>query len=161
MDIYQFKKAICFQEPLLCIQGDIFDTPADHIAFAVHYPNKNGHYNNSGGFAGDVCQQAWPELKSIQFAKGETRSHRYGGKTFHAMAVHSNEPNGWKDAPELIELCLNKLPVNSIEVIATVLMGGGKSGAKWNASIQNVIGMSRSYKTKEARKSLFYRVEKF
>ncbi|MFA5023776.1 MAG: hypothetical protein WC523_02345 [Patescibacteria group bacterium] len=147
MNLYQFKKTIAFQEPLLCVQGDIFETPADHIAFAVNYPNGNGEFNNSGGFAGEVCRQAWPELKNIKFTKGETRSHRYCGKIYHAIAVHSNEPDGWKDTPELIELCLNKLPVDSTEVIAIVLIGGGKAGKKWKANINNLIGMSRTYKT--------------
>lgn len=147
MNIYEFKRAVGFQEPLLCIQGDIFETPADHIAFAVNYPNGTGNYYNGGGFAGEVCQKAWPDLSEIEFKKGETRSHRFGGKTFHAMAVHSNEPNGWKESPTLIQECLNRLPVASSEVIAIVLIGGGKSGKKWKASIDNIIGMSRSYKT--------------
>jgi len=109
MNIEKFKRAICFQEPLLCIQGDIFETPADHIAFAVNYPNSEGHYdNNDTGVAAEVCQRYWPELKNIKFEKGETRSHRSMGKTFHALAVHTNELNGWKDAPQLIETCLNK-----------------------------------------------------
>lgn len=147
MNIYQFKKAVDFQEPLLCIQGDIFSAPADHIAFAVNYPNGEGRYDNSGGFAGDVCQRAWPELASISFEKGEIRSHRYGGKTFHAMAVHTNETDGWKEAPNLIKECLDRLPVDSTDVIAIVLIGGGKSGKKWRASVNNIVGMSRSYKT--------------
>jgi len=147
MNIHQFKKAIAFQEPLLCIQGDIFDTPADHIAFAVNYPNCMGSYDNSGGFAGEVCSLAWPELKNIKFSKGEVRHHRFMGKTYHAMAVHTNEVNGWQDTPELLELCLNRLPVDSTEIIAIVLIGGGVSGKKWKASVNNIVGMSKSYKT--------------
>lgn len=147
MNIEQFKKIIEFQEPLICIQGDIFETPADHIAFAVNYPGAEGRYDNDTGFAGEVCQRYWPNLKDIEFKKGETRSHRCDGKTFHAMAVHANEANGWKDAPSLIELCLNKLPVSSTEVIAIVLIGGGLAGKKWKAGVENLVGMSRSYKT--------------
>jgi len=147
MNLYQFKKAVAFQEPMLCIQGDIFDTPADHIAFAVNYPNTQGDFNNSGGFAGEICSKFWPELKNIKFAKGEIRSHRFMGKIYHAMAVHTNEIDGWQETPELLEMCLNKLPVDSTEVITVVLIGGGVAGKKWKASIKNVIGMSRSYKT--------------
>ncbi|MCX6797983.1 MAG: hypothetical protein NTX66_02065 [Candidatus Falkowbacteria bacterium] len=148
MNIERFKQTINFQEPILCIQGDVFETPADHIAFAVNYPNSEGQYNNSGtGFAGEVCRHYWPELRNIKFTKGEIRSHTSMGKTFHAMAVHTNEPSGWKDAPELIECCLNKLPVSSVDVIAIVLIGGGIAGKKWQASINNIVGMSRSYKT--------------
>jgi len=148
MNIERFKMIIDFQEPLLCVQGDIFDTPADHIAFAVNYPNTEGQSENGySGFAGEICQRFWPDLKNIKFKKGEIRSHRAQGKTFHAMAVHSNEPEGWKDSPYLIEDCLNRLPVDSTEVIAIVLIGGGKAGKKWKASVNNIVGMSRSYKT--------------
>ncbi|MFA7702565.1 MAG: hypothetical protein WCX80_03880 [Patescibacteria group bacterium] len=148
MNIEKFKKAINFQDPMLCVQGDIFETPADHIAFAVNYPNSEGEYNNSDtGFAAKVCEDHWPELANIKFEKGEIRSHRSMGKTFHAMAVHTNEIGGWKNAPELIRVCLNKLPTSSVEVIAVVLIGGGISGKKWKAGLDNIIGMSQSYKT--------------
>ncbi|MFA4942729.1 MAG: hypothetical protein WC564_03785 [Patescibacteria group bacterium] len=63
------------------------------------------------------------------------------------MAVHTNEIGGWKNAPELIRVCLNKLPTSSVEVIAVVLIGGGISGKKWKAGLDNIIGMSQSYKT--------------
>ena len=148
MNITRFKQIIDFQEPLLCILGDVFKTPVDHIAFAVNYPNSAGEYNNSDtGFAADVCKRYWPELKKIEFKKGEIRSHRFMGKTYHAMAVHTNESYGWQDSPHLIELCLNKLPVSSEEVIAVILIGGGVSGNKWKASVNNIVGMSKSYKT--------------
>lgn len=147
MNIEKFKQVINFQEPLLCIQGDIFETPADNIAFAVNHPNSEGQYDNNIGFAAEVCQRYWPELKDIKFEKGETRSHRAAGKTFHAMAVHTNEVNGWKEAPRLIKTCLNQLPVNSTDVIAIVLIGGGISGQKWKAGVNNIMGISRSYKT--------------
>jgi len=148
MNIEKFKIITGFQEPLLCIQGDIFDTPADHIAFAVNYPNKDGQSENGfTGFAGEVCRRFWPGLNNIVFTKGEVRSHRSQGKTFHALAVHTNEVNGWQDAPQLIESCLNRIPVGSEEVITIVLIGGGKAGKKWKASVNNIVGMSRSYKT--------------
>lgn len=138
---------IDFQEPMICLQGDIFDTPADHIAFAVNYPNSSGDFGNTGGFAGEVCRRFWPELEFIKFKRGEIRAHTSHGKTFHAMAVHTNEIDGWKDTPELIESCLNRLPVSSEEVIALVLIGGGKAGKRWKANVKNIVGMSRSYKT--------------
>ncbi len=147
MNIAKFKSLLGFQEPLLCIQGNIFETPADHIAFAVNYPNSEGRFNNDTGFAAEICGDYWPELRNIRFEKGEIRSHSSRGKTFHAMAVHTNEPNGWNNAPELIESCLNRLPVSSEEVIAIVLIGGGESGKKWKSSVNNIVGMSRSYKT--------------
>jgi hypothetical protein len=133
----KFKRIIGYFDPLMCVQGNIFETPANHIAFAVHYPNGKGEFKNCTGFAGDVCSYAWPELKDIKFEKGEVRSHEYCGKTYHAMAVHSNELGGWDKAPEFIELCLNKIPVNDKEVIATVLIGGGEAGKKWKANPKN------------------------
>ncbi|MCX6795374.1 MAG: hypothetical protein NT165_01415 [Candidatus Falkowbacteria bacterium] len=147
MNIETFKRFIDFQEPLLCIQGDIFETPADHIVFAVNYPNLLGQYNNNQGFAGEVCRKFWPGLDNIQFEKGEIRSHLSKGKCFHAIAVHTNEPDGWNESPELIESCLNRLPVSSVEVVAMVLIGGGKSGKKWKSGVNNIVGMSRSCKT--------------
>ena len=147
MNIAKFKLLIGFQEPLLCIQGDIFETPADHIVFAVNYPNSEGQYDNSNGFAAEVCHNYWPELSDIKFQKGEIRSCLSKGKFFHAIAVHTNEPNGWRDSPKLIEDCVNRLPVSSEEVIASVLIGGGVAGKKWKSSINNIVGLSRSYKT--------------
>ncbi|MFA4942730.1 MAG: hypothetical protein WC564_03790 [Patescibacteria group bacterium] len=73
MNIEKFKKAINFQDPMLCVQGDIFETPADHIAFAVNYPNSEGEYNNSDtGFAAKVCEDHWPELANIKFEKAKS-----------------------------------------------------------------------------------------
>lgn len=147
MNINQFFKIVDLQEPLYCVNGDIFETPAKHIAFAVNYPGKRGGFGNTSGFAGEVIERYWPELNSIRFEKGEPVTRFSNGKYFHALPVHSNEENGWEEAPDLIELCLNKLPVNSTEVVTCVLMGGGTSGKKWGASIRNIGGMLASMKT--------------
>ncbi|MCX6757373.1 MAG: hypothetical protein NTZ44_00605 [Candidatus Nomurabacteria bacterium] len=147
MNLTQFLNAIKRQKPLICIQGDIFLTPADHIVFAVNYPSKDGKWNNTGGFAGDVVARGWTNLPEIKFEKGQTISKKIFGKTYHAIAVHSNEEYGWDEAPDLIQLCLDKLPVNSTSVMAIVLIGGGKAGEKYVASIKNVEGISRTYKT--------------
>ncbi len=147
MNIHQLLKIEKLQEPLYCVHGNIFKTPAQHIAFAVHYPNKKGDYSNVDGFAGQVMEKHWPELGSIKFTKGEPISRYANGKYFHALPVQTNEERGWDDAPELIETCLNKLPLNSIEVVACVLIGGGDSGLKWGANIKNIGGMLASVKT--------------
>lgn len=148
MTLLKFLKSLGTQEPLVAVQGNVLDTPADHIAFAIHYPNSIGERPPiSGGFAFDVANKVWPELIHYVPKKGEVLSKRVFGKTYHAMAVHSNEINGWKESPQLIESCLNKLPVNSSEVIACVMIGGGNAGKKWKANVENISGMVNSYKT--------------
>ncbi len=148
MDLYRFMNSLGLHKPLLAVQGDIFETPADHIAFAVHYPTKQGSFNNAGsGFSAQVAKYGWPELKNYEFLKGVPISKKIKGKYFHALPIHTNEENGWDDAPMLIRQCLNKLAVNSNEVIACVLMGGGNAGLKYGATVRNIEGMVKSYKT--------------
>ncbi|MEZ4103009.1 MAG: hypothetical protein R3B55_00300 [Candidatus Paceibacterota bacterium] len=148
MNKQQFLSAVGLEQPLLSVHGDIFETPADHIAFAVNFAGKSSKPVNSGGFAGEVSRRYWPEISNHEFQAGVPVS-RYiasAGKFFHALPVHSNEEGGWKDAPELITKCFNLLPVPSTEVIATVLMGAGSSGTKYNASPRNIEAMALSYK---------------
>ncbi len=148
MNKYEFLNNLGLREPMLCVHGDIFETPADHIAFAVHYPNKEGYSNNAnGGFSHEVQKRFWPQLADIVFEKGVPRSYTAWGKMFHALPVHTNEEGGWDEAPQLIQACLRKLPVSSTEVIATVLMGGGSSGLKWKANPGNIEGMMLAPKT--------------
>ena len=83
--------ALGLQKPLLAVQGDIFDTPADHIAFAVHWPNKEGYSNNdNGGFASLVAAHGWDDIGKISFEKGRPQSKYIRGKYFHALPVHTN-----------------------------------------------------------------------
>jgi len=148
MTLEKFLAQLKLQKPLIAIRGDIFDTLADHIAFAVHWPNKKGHANNNaGGFSSKVAEFGWTDLGDIVFKKGEVRSRKIKGKTFHAMAVHTPEEGGWDETPQLIENCLNILPVSSIEVVAVVLIGGGDAGAKYNATVRNLEGMVKTCKT--------------
>ena len=148
MNIFDFFAALKRQKPLIAVRGDIFNTPADHIAFAVHWPNDAGHSDNDdGGFSSLVASYGWPELSSIKFEKGKPQSKTIKGKTFHALPVHTPQENGWDEAPELIEQCLNMLPVPSNEVIACVLIGGGHAGQKYKASVRNLEGMIHTHKT--------------
>lgn len=148
MKLNKFLSALGLQKPLVAIQGDIFDTPADHIAFAVHYPNKKGESDNSkSGFASQVYEHGWTSLKTIKFKAGWPVTKKIKGKYFHALPVHSNEEGGWEGSPELIQDCLNRLPVSSTEVVAIVLIGGGAAGLKYKASVRNIEGMVKSYKT--------------
>lgn len=149
MDKREFLEAVGLTEPMLAVQGDIFTTPADHIAFAVNFPSADGSYRNSGGFAGEVARMYWPELVDYKFERGKpvSRFCTQLGKTLHALPVHSNEEGGWKDAPILITDCFNQLHVPSNEVIASVLIGGGKSGAEFGANPRNIEAMAMSYKT--------------
>ena len=66
------------------IRGNVFDTPHNHIAFAV---NTEGY--NDAGFAGQVSRQ-WKELSSTGGNKlGEVLSKKIGNKTFHALVCLS------------------------------------------------------------------------
>lgn len=148
MDIFNFFAALKRQKPLVAVQGDIFSTPADHIAFAVHWPNDEGYSNNdNGGFSSLVANHGWSDLGLINFEKGKPRSEMIKGKTFHALPVHTPQKGGWSESPQLIEACLNKLHVPSNEVIACVLIGGGNAGQKYNASVRNLEGMIHTHKT--------------
>lgn len=148
MNLYEFLNAIGRQKPLLAVQGDIFSTPADHIAFAVHWPNDKGYSNNdNGGFSSQVARYGWSDLGQIVFEKGKPETRKIKGKYFHALPVHTPQDGGWDETPMLIEECLNKLPVSSGEVIACVLIGGGNAGQKYNANVRNLEGMIRTYKT--------------
>jgi len=148
MTLNEFRALNNMQKPLEAFQGDIFETQADHIAFAVHYPNNKGESDNSaGGFSSKVNEFGWSDIGQIVFKKGVPVTRKIKGKYFHALPVHCNDEGGWDEAPILIEKCLNKLPVDSTEVIAVILMGGGKSGEKYKASINNIEGMIRSFKT--------------
>jgi hypothetical protein len=133
---------------LIAIQDDIFNTPADHIAFAVHWRNSEGYLDNSnGGFAGEVAERFWPELANLEFEKGVPISKKFLGKWWHACPVHTNEKGGWDESPILIEECFNKIPCGSTEVIASVLMGGGHAGNKYKATVNNLEGFIKTYKT--------------
>lgn len=148
MNLQEFLYANKLQKPLIAIQGDVFTTLADHIAFGVHWRNKEGYLDNSnGGFAGKVAEYGWPELATYEFEKGKPVSKMIRGKTFHALPVHTNEKGGWDEAPILIEECLSTLPVSTMEVISCVLIGGGSSGLKYKATICNIGGMLKTHKT--------------
>lgn len=131
----------------LVVEGDIFQTSALNIAFAVNYATRDQKpANNTGGFAGQVAKFI-PEVATTEYQKGIPVSFQHCDKTYHALPVHSNEVGGWDEAPELIETCLNMLKVPDEHVVAIVLIGGGKAGFDWNASAQNIAGMLRSNKT--------------
>lgn len=148
MNIQEFLAANKMQKPLIAIQGDIFKTAADHIAFAVHWRNSKGYLNNAnGGFADEVAKYGWPELADIEFKKGKPATKYIEGKYFHALPVHTNDEGGWDESPQLIEECLNLLPVPSTDVIACVLMGAGHAGVKYKATVNNIEGLIKSYKT--------------
>lgn len=144
-----FLESLGLQKPLIAIQGDIFETIANHIAFAVHWDNKGQKTEtNNDGFAAKVAKNGWSDLCKIKFKKGEPQSKLINGKWFHALPIHTNEEGGWEEAPGLIKTCLDKLTiVSSVEVIATVLMGGGASGEKYKASVRNLEGMLGTHKT--------------
>ncbi len=131
----------------LVVEGDILETPARHIAFAVNFETRDGRpAKNTGGFAGQVSKFI-PEVAKFQYEKGKSQTFSFNGKFYHALPVHSNEEGGWEEAPLLITECLNQLKVEDDEVIASVLIGGGVSGDTFNANTKNIAGMLLSQKT--------------
>lgn len=146
MNLHEFLWATGSQKPLVAIQGDIFKTPSDNIAFAMHY-KKHPKFDKLIGFASQVAKYGWEDLADIEFEPGVPVTKKIKGKYFHACPIHTNEDGGWDNAPTLIEECFNKIPVSGDEVIASVLMGGGYSGMKYKATINNLQGMMKTYKT--------------
>lgn len=131
------------------VQGNVFDTSLNHIAFAV---NTEGY--NDSGFAGAVSSRFWPTLSNIGPRKlGETlsfSSKETDGKTFHALVCHSLEGEGWKKTPEEVVRCLDQLDVPTNEHIAVVLMGSGMIGQMMGANVPAILnGMKKSKKKLE------------
>lgn len=108
-------------------RGDIFETKAKHIAFAL---NTEGSIDC--GFAWSLSKKYWPELEFCgKNELGTVLSKKIGDKTFHALICHSCE-NGWnEDQTEIIKECFDKIPTDG-EPIATVVIGTGA------ASLSNI-----------------------
>ncbi len=123
-------------------KGDIFETSAKHIAFAI-----NAEGINDAGFAGQVAAK-WPELKNLGKHKiGEVLSKKIGDVTYHALVCHSLK-NGWGDnQAEVICNCFNAIPVDNSEPIASIMIGTGFVGMLSGANPrQIVVGMCNSDK---------------
>lgn len=87
------------------VQDDIFNSEANHIAFAV---NVEGF--NDSGFAGQVSRQYWNELANCgEHELGTVLSKTVGDKTFHALVCHSLH-NGWgENQAKVIKECFDKM----------------------------------------------------
>jgi len=116
------------------VQGDIFNSEAKHIAFAV---NKEGY--NDAGFAGQVSSKYWNELANCGLHEiGTVLSKKVGDKTFHALVCHSLE-NGWgENQAEVIKECFDKIPTNG-EPVATIAIGTGFVGMMSGANFRQII----------------------
>lgn len=123
-------------------RGDVFQSGAKHIAFAV---NTEGY--NDAGFAGAISRK-WPELANTGEKKlGSVMSKTIDGVTYHALVCHSLGGDGWKRTPEAVEFCLDALNALEGETIAIVLMGAGMVGQMGGADVfGNLGGMARSSK---------------
>jgi len=125
--------------------GNIFGTECKHIMFAV-----NTEGINDSGFAGRVSHHFWPELAYCgpQLIGTVLSKKEDGGKTFHAIVCHSLK-GGWKEAPKIIEECLDThfFDVSDDESIASVQIGGGLIGQFLGADMPAIIqAMERSKK---------------
>ena len=122
------------------MKGDIFETDAKHIAFAV-----NTEGANDAGFAGQVAR-LWPEIANTgEQALGTVLSKKIGDKTYHALVCHSLK-NGWGDnQAEVIKNCFDAIPVEVGEKIASIAIGSGLIGQLSGANLrQIVVGMCDS-----------------
>ncbi|MFA6429867.1 MAG: hypothetical protein WCV84_05215 [Patescibacteria group bacterium] len=125
------------------VRGDIFESPHQHLAFAV---NAEGY--NDEGFAGLVSGRFWPELAETGGNQlGETLSKQCGSRTFHALVCHELRGSHFQRTPQLVEECLNKLDVPENETIGVVLMGSGFAGMMLRADVGAILdGIERSRK---------------
>ncbi len=132
------------------INGDIFQSPNSHIAFAV---NTNGY--NDDGFAGFVSRNHWRELACTGEKKlGEVLTKKTDTVTFHALVCHSLTENVWNKAAETITKCLDSIDVPDTETIAIVLIGSGMIGQMTGANqLQILTGMANSKK----KVAIYYR----
>lgn len=115
-------------------QGDIFDSKAEHIAFAI-----NTEGINDSGFAGVVARNYWPELQYCGHNElGTVLSKTVENKTYHALVCHSLQ-NGWGDnQAEIICKCFNKIPAYG-ERIASVAIGNSFVGIMSGANFRQII----------------------
>ncbi len=124
------------------INGNVFDTPYNHIAFAI---NTKGY--NDAGFAGQVSERVPKIANTGKKDLGEVVSIESKGKIFHGLVCHSLEDNGWGGAPKAIITCLEKIQVTDTEPIAVVLMGAGMIGQMSGADVKaNIRAIHQSKK---------------
>lgn len=121
--------------------GDVFNTEAKHIAFAI---NKEGL--NDSGFAGMVSSNYWHELAYCGFHEiGTVLSKRVGDITFHALVCHSLKEDWGSNQREVIKECFDKIPTD--EPVATIAIGTGLIGILSGANFRQIIcGMHESNK---------------
>ena len=116
------------------VQEDIFNTDANHIAFAI---NTEGY--NDAGFAGKISSKYWNELANCgEHELGSVLSKTVGNKTFHALVCHSLK-NGWgENQADIIKECFDKIPSNGEEV-ATIAIGTGFIGMMTGADFRKIV----------------------
>ncbi len=124
------------------VTGNVFDTQARHIAYAI---NTQGF--NDSGFAGQVATHC-PQLANTgENSLGAVVTAEANGKFFHGLVCHSLEPGGWKEAPKSIIASLERIETEDDEPIAVVLMGAGMIGQMSGADVRaNVKAIHESKK---------------
>jgi hypothetical protein len=100
---------------------DIFDTPYNHIAFAINTEGLNKY-----DFARQISFKDYTDLflNTGEKEMGDVISIKVREKTFHGLVCHSLKQHGWVNAPQAITSCLEKIETD--EPIAVVLMGASK-----------------------------------
>ena len=116
------------------VRGDIFNTEAKHIAFAI-----NTEGVNDAGFAGIVARKYWPELESCgKHELGTVLSKTVGDKTFHALVCHSLRSGWGDDQTEVIRQCFDSIPADG-EQVASIAIGTGLIGVLSGADFKQIL----------------------
>lgn len=134
--------------------GDIFQTDAKHIAFAVNVEGLN-----DSGFAGKVAKYGWDELanigKFINYQQLTNVEEPFSNQKLELGSVISKEigdkrvchslEHGWgNNQANVIKHCFDTIHVNK-EPIATVAIGTGLVGALSDADFKQIlVGMEES-----------------
>lgn len=122
-------------------KGDIFESEATYIAFAI---NSEGF--NDSGFAGVVAAKFWPELadETGPSRMGSVFKQIVNGKVFYAVVCHALS-KGWDQTPEVLLQALDSIDLDEGAVLNCVLMGGGVVGRMQGADTYAIMGaMARS-----------------
>ena len=116
------------------VQDDIFNSEANHIAFAI---NTEGY--NDSGFAGQISSKYWNELANCgKHEIGTVLSKTVGDKTFHALVCHSLQDGWGENQAEVIKECFDRIPANG-EPIATIAIGTGFVGMLSGANFKQIV----------------------
>jgi hypothetical protein len=125
--------------------------PYKHEAFAV----STDHGNGDGDFIDPfLVRRDWSIIRQLKMGEVLSRTVTQGNlfedtvkKTYYALVCFERSPDGWKDTPEVVRNCLDKIDIPEDEVIAVEMMGTGLEGRMGQADACAIFGgIARSKK---------------